>query len=72
VTSCAVTGDVLADDFDPTGFGLPQSRQRVDQLRLAVAVDARDAHDLAAANLERHSGDLLDAAVIENAKPLDP
>ena len=54
-------GDVLALERDPAARGGLQPGQGVDELGLAVAVDARDADDLARADLE---GDVLDGAVL--------
>ena len=44
--------------------GAPQARDGVDQLGLAVAVDARDAHDLARAHLEREAAHGFEPAVV--------
>ena len=49
----------------------PQPGERVDHLRLAVPVDARDADDLAGAHLERDAAHLLEAAVVVDAEALD-
>ena len=49
----------------------PQARDRVDQLGLAVAVDARDADDLAGAHVERDALHLLDPAVVDHVQVLD-
>ncbi len=43
----------------------PQAAERVDQLGLAVAVDAGDADDLAGPHLERDVAHLLDPTVVE-------
>ena len=53
------------------GSRVPQAGDRVDQLGLAVAVDAGDADDLAGAHLERDAAHLLDAAVVEHVQVLD-
>ena len=50
---------------------LLQSGDRVDQLRLAVAVHARDADDLAGSHVERDAADLLDAAVVAHVQVFD-
>ena len=50
-------GNVLTAQGDVPGGGLFKARQAVDQLRLTVAVDARDAHNLTGTNLE---GDVVD------------
>ncbi len=44
--------------------GAAEAGDRVDQLGLAVAVDAGDADDLACAHLERDAAHLLEAAVV--------
>ena len=49
----------------------PQAAERVDQLGLAVAVDAGDADDLAGPHLERDVAHLLDPAVVERVQALD-
>ena len=46
--AAALVRDVLVPDDDPPGFHLAEAGDRVDQLGLAVAVDAGDADDLAA------------------------
>ena len=45
---------VLAAERDRAARDLVQAGQAVDELRLAVAVDAGDADDLARADIERH------------------
>ena len=55
-----VLADVAALEEDLAGVGLDQSQQRLDQLGLAVALDAGDPEDLAGAGLE---GDVLDDLV---------
>ena len=47
-----VARDVLAGDADDAALGLRQPGERVDQLGLAVPVDAGDADDLSRAHLE--------------------
>ena len=59
--AAAVVGDVLVPDDDSPRFHLPEAGDGVDQLGLAVAVDAGEAHDLAPAHLERDAADLLEA-----------
>ena len=54
--AAALVGDVLVADLDPARRDPAQAGERVDQLGLAVAVDAGDPDDLAAADLE---GDVL-------------
>ena len=49
---CAAPGDVLAGDDNPPGGGPPQPRERVDELALAVPVDAGDADDLPGPDVE--------------------
>ena len=45
--------------------------ERVDQLGLAVAVDAGDADDLAGADVERDAAHLLEAPVVEDVQVVD-
>ena len=52
-------------------FGDRRPGDRVDQLGLAVSVDARDADDLAGADLERDAAHLLDPAVVHDLQVLD-
>src|SRR5581483_10563268 len=47
--------DVAAGDRDRAGGRAQEARERVDQLRLAVAVDSGDADDLARTYRERHA-----------------
>ena len=61
VTSCAV-------DLDRARAVGAQAGDRVDQLGLAVAVDACDADDLAGPDLEGDAAHLLDAAVVVDAR----
>ena len=56
---------------DRPAVALPQAGDRVDQLGLAVAVDAGDADDLARADVEATRRDLLDPAVVDDVQPLD-
>ena len=64
VTSCPSTTHRATVDA-------PQPGHRVDQLGLAVAVDPRDADDLARAHVERDAAHLLDPAVVEDLEVLD-
>ena len=48
-----------------------QARDRLDELRLAVPVDAGDADDLAGRDLERDPADSLEAALVVHAQVLD-
>ena len=66
-----LVGDVLPTGDDAPGLRLAEARQRFDELRLAVPVDARDADDLAGPHLEGDAADALEAAVFEDAKILD-
>ena len=50
---------------------MAQARHRVDQLGLAVAVDARDRDDLTRAHVERGAADLLDPAVVAHVEVVD-
>ena len=50
---------------------LPQAGDRVDELGLAVAVDAGDPDDLAGAHVERDAAHLLEPAVVANVQVLD-
>ena len=59
-----------ADD-DPPGVRMAETGEGVDQLALPVVVDACDPDDLAGAHLERDPADLLDPAVVDDAKVLD-
>ena len=61
----------LAAHRDRPRSRVAQARERVDQLALAVVVDAGDADDLAGANLERDAAHLLDVAVVEHVEVLD-
>ena len=57
-------GDVLAVERDRARGGLAQPDDRLDELVLAVAGDARDPEDLAGADLEVDASDDLAAAVV--------
>ena len=58
-------------DLDRAALGPHQAGDRVDQLRLAVAVDAGEPDDLARPDLERDPAHLLDAAVVADVEILD-
>ena len=49
---------------------MQQTGDGVDQLRLAVAVDAGDAHDLTGPHLEADAAHLLEAAVVRHPQVL--
>ena len=51
-------------------LGLRQARERVDQLGLTVAVDAREADDLSRAHLERDASHGRQAALVEDVQVL--
>ena len=53
---------------DRARSALAQAGERVDQLGLAVAVDARDADDLAGAHLERDAAHALEPAVVDDVR----
>ena len=59
---------VVADDADFAAFGLALAGEHLDQLALAVAGDAGDADDFAAANAERHVVDRDRAGVVERVE----
>ena len=63
--------DVLAGHGYPARGHLAQPGHGVDQLGLAVAVDAGDADDLSRPHVEREAAHLLDAAVVEHVQVLD-
>src|SRR5262249_13085625 len=67
----AAVGVDLAADGDLPGGCAEEAGERVDQLRLPVAVDAGDADDLAGANLERDAPHLLEAALVEDVEVFD-
>src|SRR6185437_1921829 len=64
-------GDLLAADGDAAADDFLQPRDRVDQLRLAVAVNACDPDDLSGPHLERDAPHLCDAAVVVHVQILD-
>jgi hypothetical protein len=55
-------------DRHRAALDLLQAGKRVDELRLAVAVDARDPDDLAGPNVEGDASHLLDPAVVANVE----
>ena len=59
---------VPAADLDAARIGPAKAGERVDELRLAVAVDPRDRDDLAGAHLERDAPHLLQPAVVADAQ----
>ena len=67
----ARVAQLTAGDLIAPALGLHQAGDRVDQLRLAVAVDAGDADDLAGSDLERDAAHLLDAALVADVEILD-
>ena len=60
-----------AGDDDAPTLPLAQARERLDQLALAVAVDACDADDLARAHRERDALDGREPAVIPHVEVVD-
>src|SRR5438046_5481051 len=62
---------LLPADQYSTARRLAEARERVDELRLSVAVDARDADDLARVHLERDVAHRLELAVVEDSKVVD-
>ena len=71
VTLDADAGDVAPFHDDRTAVHVRQPGHRVDQLGLAVPVDAGDPDDLPGAHLERDAAHLLDPAVVEDAQAVD-
>src|SRR5262249_8733968 len=65
------SGDVAARDADAAGGRLAETGDRVDQLRLPVPVNARDADDLTTANLERDATDRFEPTVVEDVEIVD-
>src|SRR5207249_5008823 len=61
-------GDVLAADTDLAATRTPQAGESVDQLRLAVAVHAGEADDLAGTYGERHVAHGAEPSVVEDAQ----
>ena len=64
------TGDVPAVDHDPSSAG-PEPTDDLGQLRLAVARDGRDTHDLAGPHLEGRIAQGRQPAVVERRDTLD-
>ena len=63
--------DVGAVDADRAGQRAAQAGERLDELALAVVVDARDADDLARAHLQREPADRGQAAIVLDLELLD-
>ena len=62
----------LPSSPDRAGLRRPQPDQGLDQLRLTVARDARDTHDLAAPDAEADAVDALDAVRVDRRSPRRP
>ena len=60
-----------AVDRDGAALGLAQPGDRLDQLRLAVPVDAGDADDLTRPDVEADTAHLLDAAIVAHVQVSD-
>jgi len=60
----ALAGELFSRDDDAAGFRLLEAGDRIDQLRLAVAVDARERDDLTGVHVERHPAHRFEAAVV--------
>src|SRR5687767_7844007 len=63
--------DLGAGDLYGSALDLHEPRDRVDQLCLAVPVDAGQPDDLARANLERDPANALDVTIVSDVKVLD-
>lgn len=63
--------DLLAVDGDGAALGTGEAGYSLDQLLLAVAVDARDAYDLACAHGEVEVAHGLDTALVLNHQVVD-
>ena len=63
--------DVLAVEDDAPGRGVTEARDRIDQLRLAVGVDAGEPDDLASADGEADVANGLEPAVVVHVEVLD-
>ena len=63
--------EVLAADHDRAGVGRPQARDRLDQLGLAVAVDAGQRDDLAAVDRQRGAAHGRQVAVVADLEVAD-
>ena len=63
--------DVPSRQLHRAGGRPPQPGEDLDELGLAVAVDARDTDDLARTNLEGDAADALEAAVVHGPHVLD-
>ena len=66
-----VVRDVLAVDLDSAAGRVPQAGERLDQLALAVAVDAGEPDDLPRPHLERDAAHRLEPAVVLDVQVLD-
>ncbi len=64
-------GDVASGDAHRAVVGLAQPHDRLDQLALAVGVDAGDADDLARAHVERDAAHRGQPAVVTRREPVD-
>ena len=67
----AVPGDLAASDDHTARLRRAQSGDRLDELLLAVAVDAGERDDLAASHRQRHAVDGLQVAVVADVEVLD-
>ncbi len=63
--------EVTPGDREAAALERAQARQRLDELRLAVAVDAGDADDLTGADLERDAAHRVELAIVEHVEILD-
>ena len=66
-----VVGDVAPVERDAAALRRAHAAQRLDELALAVALDAGDADDLAGPHLEVEAVDGGVAAVVVDLQPLD-
>ena len=71
IACVARTGQVRPGDLDAPARAAPQAGDRLDQLGLAVSVDARDAHDLAGLHRQRHAAHGFEPPVVERVQVLD-
>ena len=65
-------GDVLPVEVHRAGIDGPQPGERLDELGLAVALNAGDGHDLPRRNVEAHAVDGRHPPLVEDPQPLDP
>ena len=63
--------EISACDAKTAALDLAQARERLDQLRLAVAVDAGDADDLSGTYLERHPANGLELPLVQDVEVID-